>query len=64
MKLSKKNETKFLKNLIKLGYNKNLISNLYNKKTLIKAFQRRFRQSLINGIIDEECLLISENLIN
>ena len=63
MKLSKEEEKKFLKNLIKLGYNKNLLSNLYNKKkTLIKAFQRRFRQSLINGIIDEECLLISENL--
>ena len=63
MKLSKEEEKKFLKNLIKLGYNKNLITNLYNKKkTLIKAFQRRFRQSLINGIIDEECLLISENL--
>ena len=62
MKLSKEEEKKFLKNLIKLGYNKNLLSNLYNKKTLIKAFQRRFRQSLVNGIIDEECLLISENL--
>jgi len=63
MKLSKEEEKKFLKNLIKLGYNKNLLSHSYNKKkTLIKAFQRRFRQSLINGIIDEECLLISENL--
>ena len=63
MKLSKEEEKKFLKNLIKLGYNKNLLSNLYNKKkNLIKAFQRRFRQNLINGIIDEECLLISENL--
>ena len=63
IKLSKEEEKKFLKNLIKLGYNKNLLSNLYNeKKNLIKAFQRRFRQSLINGIIDEECLLISENL--
>ena len=29
---------------------------------LINAFQRRFRQELINGKIDQECLLISENL--
>ena len=37
MKLSKEEEKKFLKNLIKLGYNKNLLSHLYNKKkTLIK----------------------------
>jgi len=30
--------------------------------SLISAFQRRFRQELINGKIDQECLLISENL--
>ena len=33
----------------------------YNR-FVIKAFQRRFRQNLINGIIDQECLIISENL--
>ena len=33
-----------------------------NIKLLTKAFQRRFRQDLVNGIIDEECLLISKNL--
>ena len=33
-----------------------------NGKILTKAFQRRFRQNLINGIIDQECLIISENL--
>ena len=31
-------------------------------KTVTKAFQRRFRQELINGIIDQECLIISKNL--
>ena len=31
-------------------------------KSLTKAFQRRFRQDLINGIADQECLIISENL--
>ena len=29
---------------------------------VIKAFQRRFRPELINGKIDQECLLISQNL--
>ncbi|MDB3959494.1 N-acetylmuramoyl-L-alanine amidase [Candidatus Pelagibacter sp.] len=29
---------------------------------LVSAFQRRFRQELINGKIDQECLLISKNL--
>ena len=33
-----------------------------NNKLLTSAFQRRFRQDLVNGIIDEECLLISKNL--
>ena len=31
-------------------------------KLIISAFQRRFRQELINGKIDQECLLISQNL--
>ena len=29
---------------------------------VIKAFQRRYRQELVNGRIDKECLLISNNL--
>ena len=29
---------------------------------VVKAFQRRFRQDLINGNIDQECLMISNNL--
>ena len=53
----------FLKNLYKIGYSKVLNKNRNkNIKLLIKAFQRRFRQDLVNGIIDEECLLISKNL--
>ena len=31
-------------------------------KKIIKAFQRHFRQDLINGILDQECLKISLNL--
>ena len=54
----------FSKNLYKIGYPKNLTKkkNSYIKK-LTLAFQRRFRQELINGIIDKECLIISKNLV-
>ena len=55
----------FIKNLSKIGYpktstQKNNKNNIYT----IKAFQRRFRQELIDGKIDEECLAISKRLIN
>ena len=50
---------KFLKNLKIIGYS----MNIKNKTLITKAFQRRFRQDLINGKIDEECLLISKNLL-
>ena len=58
----------FIKNLIKIGYSikKTKPIKLNSEKYLkliIKAFQRRFRQELINGKIDEECLLISQNLV-
>jgi len=63
-KLNKVQENQLLKNLYFLGYrnNKKIDSHLY-KKYLITAFQRRFRQELINNQIDQECLLISENLV-
>tara|TARA_B100000902_G_C27089709_1_gene803194 strand:- start:90 stop:833 length:744 start_codon:yes stop_codon:yes gene_type:complete len=60
-----KEEIKFFKNLTKIGYVFNNSENLRKKiflKLLIKSFQRRFRQELINGIIDQECLLISKNI--
>ena len=53
-------ENKFFTYLYKIGYSKNYKNQ--NEKLLIKAFQRRFRPQLINGIIDQECLLISKNL--
>ena len=57
-------EKKFLKNLYSIGYPKVFIKNKRNAKiNLIKAFQRKFRQSLIDGKIDQECFLISENLL-
>ena len=60
---SKDEKNKFFKNLYKIGYNKikSPRSDIYNR-FLVIAFQRRFRQSLINGKIDKECLLISNNL--
>ncbi len=54
----------FFKNLTKIGYSR--ISRIKNKNFnvyLIKAFQRKFRQNLINGKIDQECFLISKNLV-
>ena len=57
-------EKKFFINLHKIGYTKvQSKSSIYKKRLLIKAFQRRFRQGLVNGISDQECLILSKNLI-
>ena len=55
---------KFINNLHKIGYPKNIKinKNKYDKYITI-AFQRRFRQELINGKVDKECLVISENIL-
>ena len=54
----------FFKCLFKIGYRKVKKLNLKeNKKYLLEAFQRRFRQGLINGKLDKECFLIAKNLI-
>ena len=54
---------KFITNLYKIGYQKNILFNKYKySKLLTTAFQRRFRQKLVNGIIDQECLFISNKL--
>jgi N-acetylmuramoyl-L-alanine amidase len=63
-KLNKKEESNFLKNLYSIGYNKiKKLDPSSNKKFLFTAFQRRFRQNLVNGKADHECLLISKNLL-
>tara|TARA_B100000900_G_scaffold385072_1_gene374451 strand:- start:90 stop:821 length:732 start_codon:yes stop_codon:yes gene_type:complete len=55
---------KLMRNLCKIGYIKSSKKNYnFNKKILMKAFQRHYRQELINGISDQECLLISKNLL-
>ncbi len=64
-KIDKFDEYNFLRNLYKIGYSKHSYDNKNknkNIKLLTKAFQRRFRQEIINGIIDKECLAISENI--
>ena len=64
IKLTINEQKEFLKNLSKIGYKVLSSSNFKNKKKLLfKAFQRRYRQSLINGLPDQECLLISKNLL-
>ena len=64
IKTSYEEKKEFIKNLFKIGYPQNKKIEMKKYKILIaKAFQRRFRQDLVNGIIDKECLLISKNLI-
>ena len=51
----------FIKYLNKIGYFvKNL--NIKKKLKLVKSFQRRFRQELVNGKIDKECHIIAKKL--
>lgn len=65
VKIREIDKKKFFQNLYQLGYLK-ISSDTKNKfnKLIIKAFQRRFRQELINGIVDKECLKISYSLLN
>ena len=61
--VNKYEKESFILNIYELGYPKNnKIKKTKYLKILTKAFQRRFRQELINGLIDKECLKISENL--
>jgi len=66
IKAIKINKDIFINNLFKIGYKKKKPKTLSKNKYLdyiTKAFQRRYRQSLIDGKIDQECLIISQNLI-
>jgi len=66
IKISKIEENYFLNNLFKIGYSKKELKNLNKEKhlkSITKAFQRRYRQELIDGKIDRECLLISQNIL-
>ena len=55
----------FFLNLSKIGYSTKNSKRMKKEKFLnliICAFQRKYRQDLINSKIDKECLLISQNL--
>ena len=62
--VSDKEKKNFLNNLSKIGYNIK-ITKIFDKniRSIITAYQRRYRQELINGKIDKECLIISKNLL-
>ena len=65
IKITKNDKEIFFNNLFKTGYSKKIPKNTSKVKYLnylTKAFQRRFRQKLIDGKTDRECLLISHNL--
>ena len=66
LKISKIEENIFFNNLFKIGYSKKYMKDISKNKYLIelaKTFQRRFRQELVDGKIDQECLIISKSLI-
>jgi len=68
LKTSSKEKNLFLTNLFKIGYQKKFLYNSnFNHvsfdQIISKAFQRRFRPEIVNGKIDQECLLISQNLL-
>ena len=63
-KVSNLEKDTFLKNIHQIGYPQiSKFGKIKYMKILTLAFQRRFRQELVNGIIDQECLFISKNLI-
>ena len=66
-KISVKNNKLSIRKLKKIGYpsSSKIIKN-HSKfnKFLVKAFQRRFRPTLIDGQIDQECMVIIDKLAN
>ena len=65
LKTSQIDKKTFFNNLFKIGYSKKIPKTSNENrylKDVTKAFQRRFRQELVDGKIDRESLLISTNL--
>ena len=65
-KINKNDKKIFFNNLFKIGYSKKTTEKM-NKENFLnsvtKAFQRRYRQELVDGRIDKECLIIVQNLV-
>ena len=59
--LKKQDRIKFTRYLKKIGYCIEAEKKSFFTKS-VKAFQRHYRTELINGTVDQECLIISENL--
>jgi N-acetylmuramoyl-L-alanine amidase len=67
LKINNLQKNLFYKNIYKIGYSKRILLNSKHSKSnylikITKAFQRRFRPEIVNGKIDKECLIISQNL--
>ena len=60
-KLTVSERSKGIELLKNIGYFNNKLNDKKHYK-LIKSFQRRFRQELVDGIMDLECLIIAEKL--
>ena len=64
LQTNEKEKKIFIYNLNKIGFSEtNKIKTVKYSKIITIAFQRRFRQEIVNGKIDQECLAISENLV-
>ena len=61
-KTSEANRMKFIKNLNKIGYCINSQSSKQFFGKVVRAFQRHFRQDVVDGQLDVECLIIALNL--
>tara|TARA_Y100000310_G_scaffold272328_1_gene287229 strand:- start:120 stop:845 length:726 start_codon:yes stop_codon:yes gene_type:complete len=59
--LKKRDKIKFIKNLNKIGYCVSTKKKPFLTK-ILKAFQRHYRQELIDGHADKECLIIAQKL--
>ncbi len=57
-----KDKMDFIKDIKRIGYCVNRDLNKVGLSKVVKAFQSRFRQALVNGQIDLECLKIASNL--
>ncbi len=65
LKTNDKEKKIFKKKMTKIGYmSSHDKKNNSNIVSIVKAFQRRYRPKLINGVIDKECFIICENLVN